>query len=122
MTHEVLAARVAEDLPRRLSVLRGENTLQERAPRLGVEEVTCPACGGTGWLNRRSLWRCPLCYCMREVPLAVSEWFQAEMRRRRSSADSGPPGDRPAGRTDSRPGRTAEDVHAVHCRVPSAQS
>jgi len=48
MRHELMASRVAEDLPRRLRRLRGENVLEDRARALGVQEMTCPACGGTG--------------------------------------------------------------------------
>ena len=121
MRHELMASRVAEDLPRRLRRLRGENVLEDRARALGVQEMTCPACGGTGWLDRRTLWRCPLCYCTRAVPRAVGEWFMAEMRRRRQGLgerDESVPG-RTVNRTEGRCGRAAEEAHAVHCRLPS---
>jgi len=121
MRHELMASRVAEDLPRRLRRLRGENVLEERARALGVQEMTCPACGGTGWLDRRTLWRCPLCYCTRAVPRAVGEWFMAEMRRRRQGLGERdePLADRPIDRSSGRRGRMAEETHAVHCRAPS---
>lgn len=123
MTRKQMASQVAEDLPRRLRRLRGRNTLEEWARKLGVEEMTCPACGGTGWLDRSTLWRCPLCYCTRAVPRAVGEWFMAEMRRRRQGLGERdePLTDRTVDGAGGRRGRMAEETHAVHCRTPSAR-
>ncbi len=123
MTREQRASQVAEDLPRRLRELRAQNALEEWARKLGVEEMTCPACGGAGWLDRSTLWRCPLCYCTRAVPRAVGEWFMAEMRRRRQGLGERdePLANRMVDPGSGRRGRAAEETHAVHCRMPSTR-
>ncbi len=68
-----LAARVPADLRR----MRARQMLESEQEFLGTDEVACPGCGGTGWLSRRRLERCPLCYGFREVPVGLAEWFRA---------------------------------------------
>lgn len=68
-----LAARVPADLRR----MRARQMLESEQESLGVDDVPCPGCGGTGWLNRRDLERCPLCCGFQEVPEGLAEWFRA---------------------------------------------
>ncbi len=81
-----IAARVPADL----ADLRGRLMLEPLCESLGVEEVSCPACGGSGWLDRRALEHCPLCGGFREVPRVLAEWFRDQLRRARSPEEARP--------------------------------
>jgi len=67
-------------MPRYLRSLRGKMMLEPLHEVLGVREVVCPACRGSGWLQPQALERCPLCCGFREVPDLLSFWFQSRMR------------------------------------------
>lgn len=57
---------------------------------LGVEEVSCPACRATGWLDRRLLEDCPICCGFQDVPRPVSLWFRTKEAHRESLFRLGP--------------------------------
>jgi hypothetical protein len=69
-----LAARV----PRGLRLTRARQMIETEQEFLGVDEVACPGCAGTGWLSRRRLERCPLCCGFREVPTSLADWYRAQ--------------------------------------------
>ncbi len=89
---------VARRLPPELKELRAKLMLEPLCESLGVEEVACPACRGTGWLSELRLERCPVCCGFREVPRGLSDWFRNRLRaglrrtpeglRRSSSAET----------------------------------
>lgn len=116
MKRRELVAAMANRVPRELRSLRGEAMLSPRCRVMGLEEVKCPACRGTGWLDRKTLRRCPLCCGFREVPDALAGWFQEQMRvvtNGLSRAPAGvlnPPG---SGGPHTRPGRTVLVAHRV---------
>lgn len=93
--------RIARRIPRELRSLRGKLLLEHYASRLGVEEVTCPACGGEGRLGRKRRETCPVCRGFEEVPASLARWFEARLGRG-FHAPAGPVWGRP------RPGRLAE--------------
>ena len=93
-----------------------------------MEEVACPACGGTGWLERSALRSCPLCLGFREVPDRLAEWFTRRLRASRREgpsrgreprhpgvvpADSLPRAPSTAGQSE-RCGRLAERLYRAH--------
>ncbi len=71
-----LVRRLAARVPRDLLRLRGQLMLELVYESLGVEEVRCPACGGSGWLDRRALEYCPICCGFQEVPDRLADWFR----------------------------------------------
>ncbi|MFO8006306.1 MAG: hypothetical protein R6V05_01065 [Candidatus Brocadiia bacterium] len=71
-----MVRRLADRMPRDLRRLRGQMMLEPVYESLGVEEVTCPACGGSGWLDRRALDYCPICCGFQEVPDRLADWFR----------------------------------------------
>ncbi len=95
MDRRRLVRSLAVSIPADLRSLRGKVMLESLCEVLGVEETGCPACRGTGWLDRRRLESCPICCGFREVPEALAQWFRIEMHRRaegRGIERSRPPG------------------------------
>ncbi|MGD2175674.1 MAG: hypothetical protein PVJ27_09745 [Candidatus Brocadiaceae bacterium] len=80
--------RIAERIPRELKILRAKLMLEDLYEYLGVEEVSCPACRGTGWLEFRRLEFCPLCCGFREVPDRLADWFRNQLARLRARQES----------------------------------
>jgi len=78
MEHRWLVRRLAANIPFDLRRLRGKLMLEQCCETLGVEEVQCPACRGTGWLDRDELEQCPVCGGFREVPTRLAQWFRAQ--------------------------------------------
>ncbi len=72
---------VAARIPQELKELRGKMMLESLAETLGVQEVRCPACGSSGWLDREALEACPVCAGFLEVPDRLADWFKAQMCR-----------------------------------------
>jgi hypothetical protein len=70
--------RLAARVPAALKVMRARQMLESEQESLGIDEVACPACEGTGWLSRRRLERCPICCGFREVPAGLADWFRAQ--------------------------------------------
>lgn len=79
MRQRVFVRMIAAQVPARLRAMRGRMMLQSVHEFLGVDEVPCPACAGSGWLSRRRLERCPLCCGFREVPVGLADWFRVQM-------------------------------------------
>jgi len=72
--------RIARRMPADLRELRGKLMLEGLCVTLGVQEVACPACRGSGWLDRAALERCPVCLGFLEVPDRLADWFGAQLR------------------------------------------
>ena len=68
-------------VPRLLRGLRARLLLEREADHMGTEEVRCPACDGTGLLNDEPMERCPICRGFLNVPGALADWFEVQMRR-----------------------------------------
>jgi hypothetical protein len=69
---------IAAAIPHELKEMRGRMMLESEQEFLGVDEVACPACGGSGWLNLRRLERCPVCCGFCEVPEGLANWYRAK--------------------------------------------
>lgn len=78
MRKRMLVCMLAARVPADLRVMRARQMLESEQEFLGVDEVACPGCDGTGWMNRRRLERCPLCCGFREVPARLADWFRAQ--------------------------------------------
>ncbi len=78
MRDRMVVRTLAAQVPSELKVMRARQMLESEQEFLGVDEVACPGCGGTGWLSRRRLERCPLCCGFREVPVRLADWFRAQ--------------------------------------------
>ena len=126
--HDALVRSLARRVPAPLRALRAKLMIESLCETLGVEEVACPACGGSGWLERSVLRSCPLCLGCREGPDRLAEWFTSRVsasgrdgpsRRREPRhpdvvpADSVPRAPSPAGQSE-RYGRLAETLHRAH--------
>ena len=98
---------IVRRIPPELRALRSAMMLEQVCESFRVEDVTCPACAGTGWLDEERLDCCPLCCGFREVPGVLADWFTNQLAVRRDGEDGGAPpgGARPAG--DASPGREA---------------
>ncbi len=81
-----LVRRLAARMPPDLRKLRGRMMLEPIYESLGVEEVRCPACGGSGWLDRAALEYCPVCCGFQQVPDRLAEWFRARAAGFRAEA------------------------------------
>ena len=110
------AQAVAVGMPSYLRSLRGQAALSPSCRVMGIEEVECPACGGSGWQCRQALRCCPVCCGFCEVPEAVALWFEGQTGLDRH----GMPYPRPAlgvhhafRRTQRPYGRTAEVLYRV---------
>ena len=111
-----LVRRIAFRMPRELRILRGRAMLEDACGTLGVEDVPCPACSATGWLDALKLERCPVCCGFREVPDELAAWFKCRLASGHV-APPGPPGEEDAAgrpRPAERWGRTAEVLYRVH--------
>ena len=125
-----LVRRLARRLPRALKDLRGRLMLSQVCETLGAEEAACPACDGSGWLDRQALQTCPLCCGFKEVPRPVAEWFVArwssevpeagrscgavDVERRERPRGPLPEADGPSRRRGERLGRIAERPLKLH--------
>ena len=78
---------IAGRIPLRLRALRARLMLEPFSLVLGVEEVECPACAGSGWLERGLLETCPVCCGFREVPQELSSWFRNGRRQLQNLQD-----------------------------------
>jgi hypothetical protein len=105
---------LAHRIPGRLRDLRGRMMLEGVCESLGVDEVTCPACDGTGWLSRAFLSPCPVCCGFREVPDGLADWFRAQRAAVRSAPLRPDPADLRLDRRPCRPG------HEVRTRPPAS--
>jgi hypothetical protein len=119
MSRRQVVRNIAREMPADLKELRGKLMIEVLCATLGVEEVACPACNGSGWLDRRSLERCPVCCGFLEVPDRLAEWFRAEFRRGMApqGASRAPRGSLPeygsAGSAIERHGRIGEVAYSV---------
>jgi len=123
MRREGMIRVVAAHMPPYLRSLRAKAALSPLCRAMGIEEVECPACGGSGWLNRRALRHCPLCCGFREVPDVVALWFEVQMRRRLDGTRSlwlTGTAPYPFRQTPFRYGRTAEVVYKVSVEAADA--
>ncbi len=112
---KAVVRRIACQMPADLKDLRGKLMLEAAAQTLGVVEVRCPACAGSGWLDRRSLEPCPICNGFIEVPDRLADWFNARMCG--AAAEGAPSGHRLAAAVPSiveRPGRRAATSRRAH--------
>ena len=108
--------RIGRRIPGSLRELRAKLLLDSYAARLGVVEVACPACKGSGWLEGPAAEVCPICRGFEEVPESLAAWFAEEM-----AAEVRPEGRGDAGRLTAptepgdgvRFGRSAELAFAV---------
>ncbi len=78
MRDRAVVRTLAALVPADLRLMRARQMLESEQEFLGVDEVACPGCEGTGWLSRRRLERCPLCCGFREVPVGLADWFRAQ--------------------------------------------
>lgn len=46
---------------------------------VGMDDLPCPACGGTGRLGEDVLERCPICMGFQEVPESVAAYVRAAL-------------------------------------------
>jgi hypothetical protein len=119
MSRRQVVKDIARRIPAELKRLRGKLMLEVLCETLGVAEVVCPACNGSGWLEVRLLERCPICCGFLEVPDGLAEWFKANIRRRTEGRGStaGPhdflPEHESAASAIERHGRTGEVVYSV---------
>jgi hypothetical protein len=81
--------KIARKMPRHLKALRGQMMLSAFARVMGVAEVGCPACEASGWLCPERLETCPICCGFREVPVALSYWFQGRALHEASARSLG---------------------------------
>ena len=79
---------IAANAPVALRRLRGRLMLEHTCDWLGVPEVCCPGCSGSGWADLADLETCPLCLGFRLVPAQLAGWFEAKMRRLRQLGGS----------------------------------
>mgnify|MGYP006306413793 CR=1 FL=1 len=84
MGTEEMARELADRMPRRLRTMRARIMLEECHETLGVPELPCPACDGTGWTDRAALIHCPVCAGFQEVPEPLAEWYVDEVARRKT--------------------------------------
>ena len=116
------ARTIARRLPGDMRALRSRMMLESVCETIGVEEVRCPACGGTGWLDRRRLEDCPLCCGFQEVPRSLADWFRNQMASRPAAqADAVAPAALPGGpREPDEPAPWVERIGRIAerpCRV-----
>jgi hypothetical protein len=71
--------RIGRRIPGPLRELRAKLLLDFYAARLGVVEVACPACKGSGRPQWPSAEVCPICRGFEEVPQSLAAWFAEEM-------------------------------------------
>lgn len=72
--------RVAAEVPHELRKQQGEICLEVFRANSAVQEVTCPACAGTSWLDLEALEICPICYGFQEVPTRLAKFVRIRMR------------------------------------------
>jgi len=123
MRREAVTRVVAAHMPPYLRSLRARAALSPLCRAMGIEEVECPACGGSGWLNRRALRHCPLCCGFREVPDVVALWFEVQVRRCLNRTRSLSPSGMASylfRQTPFRYGRTAEVLYKVSVEAADA--
>ena len=89
MTHRMAIQRISRHIPTWLRALRGRMVLDPYVERMGLEEVECPACGGSGWLDAASLERCPACCGFERVPQSLAQWVAEELRSPRRNTPRG---------------------------------
>jgi hypothetical protein len=127
MNRQAAVRRIAALMPPDLRAARAGLMLEVFAERAGMDEVGCPACGGSGWLDRPALEHCSICGGFHEVPIRLAKWFADRLsyvlHAAASGADAAPaactspkpvPDWVSAGTYGSRPGRLGEVVHRVH--------
>ncbi len=117
MSLHPLVSEVAQRIPSELKALRAKLMLESVYETLGVEEVPCPACGGSGWLDRVSLEHCPVCCGFQEVPDRLADWFKAQLLwagQRRAPAGRPVVGCAAGASPAERPGRLAELRYRAH--------
>ncbi len=102
-------------LPKDLRILRLKAMLEPLADSLGVEEVECPACEGSGWLDIGAVEHCPLCCGFQELPRSAADWFRCRLARLREGQCGEPPdGGGPANPAEERLGRMADHPRRLH--------
>ena len=101
MRDRAVVRTLAALVPADLRLMRARQMLESEQEFLGVDEVACPGCEGTGWLSRRRLERCPLCCGFREVPVGLADWFRAQTADHHDDTTSTAQG-------DGRPGTAQE--------------
>ena len=104
--------KIAARVPAGLRALRGRALLDEYVGHMGLEEVECPACGGTGFIAERSMEYCPICLGFEEVPGSLAAWFEEELGREADVGAGRFCSRSPAEPAGTRYGRCAE--HIMH--------
>ena len=77
MRERMIVRMIAAQIPAELRQMRARMMLESEHEFLGVDEVPCPACAGSGWLSRRLLERCPVCCGFRQVPVGLADWYRS---------------------------------------------
>ncbi len=116
---------LADRIPPRLRELRAKLMLEGVCENFGVEETTCPACGGSGWLDPGAFEHCPVCCGFREVPTQLAYWLRDELasaRQRPQPRYVGPvvPSDAAGSAPRERLGRLAELTYKTHLSATRA--
>jgi hypothetical protein len=78
--------RIASAMPAPLRRLRVRLLLEDLSESIGMGDVPCPGCRGSGWADAVRLQLCPLCGGFERVPLSVAEWFRSCCKRGASVA------------------------------------
>jgi len=73
--------RIVAEMPTSLRRLRGRILLEDFIESIGVGDVPCPGCLGTGWADEADLQLCPLCCGFERVPTRVADWFRSRWKR-----------------------------------------
>ncbi len=81
MNRQETVRKIALVMPANLRRLRSKLMFETVCESLGVEEVACPGCNASGWLDADLLERCPVCCGFQEVPEALADWLKAKLWR-----------------------------------------
>jgi hypothetical protein len=107
---------MADEMPRELKELRAKAMLESECEYLGVADVTCPICLGSGYLDRAAFEFCPVCCGFREVPEGVADWVRARLAALREEGRSETP--EPVFRVGLAGSRTRGTVRRARLHLP----
>ncbi|MFW6118890.1 MAG: hypothetical protein ACOC7S_00990 [Planctomycetota bacterium] len=103
-------------MPRELKELRAKAMLESECEYLGVADVTCPTCLGSGYLDRAAFEFCPVCCGFREVPEGVADWVRARLAAMRE--ERRPEAAEPVLRVGAVRARSCATVRRVRLHLP----